>query len=214
MRRTFTACCLCLLFAPSPARAEWHFTPVIGATIAGNTTLIDLQHGTGKRHLNVGGIVSRFGKGILGVEGFAIYTRNFFEFDGPRDPADPPAPDIDRSYTLSLQGNLVVTAPKRWTEYFLRPYASGGFGMLRAVSIDKPEAFQGSTLFPLTTTMPAFNIGGGAFGFFSQGTGIRFDVRYHGGLRREPGKDAGNVVGPELHLRYMTAEIGLVIRRW
>jgi hypothetical protein len=61
--------------------------------------------------------------------------------------------------------------------------------------------------------MPGFTIGGGAIGFFSQGTGIRFDVRYHGGLRRDPGADAPVVNGPDLHLRYMTAEIGVVIRR-
>lgn len=212
MRRTLAVCGLCLLLAPPSARAEWHFTPLLGATVAGNTTLIDLQHGTGKRHVNFGGAVSRFGKGIFGVEGFAIYTRHFFEFDGPRDPADPVAPAIARSYTLSMQGNVVLTAPKRWTEYFLRPYASGGFGLLRAVSIDKVDV-QSASVFPLRSTMPAFNIGGGAIGFLSQGTGVRFDVRYHGGLRRDPGKDLPNVIAPDLHLRYMTVEVGLVIRR-
>jgi hypothetical protein len=59
--------------------------------------------------------------------------------------------------------------------------------------------------------MPAFTIGGGAIGFLSQGTGIRFDLRYHEGLRRDPG--TLNVIAPELRLHYMTAEIGVVIRR-
>jgi hypothetical protein len=207
MRRTLAVCCLCLLLAPRAARAEWHFTPLIGATFAGNTTFVDLQHGTGKRHLNFGGAVSRFGQGVFGVEGILFYTRHFFEFDGPGDPAAPVAPEIAKSYTLSLMGNAVLTVPKRWTEYFLRPYVSGGFGLLRAVSIDQPEVF------PLRSNMPGFNIGGGAIGFLSQGTGLRFDIRYHGGLRRDPGADAPNVIGPELHFRYMTAEIGLVIRR-
>lgn len=203
-----------LLFAPRPVRAEWHFTPVFGATFAGSTTLLDLQHGTGKRHLNFGGVVSRFGEGIVGVEGMVIYSRHFFEFDGPRDPADPVPPAISRSYSLSAMGNVVVTVPKRWTEYFLRPYVSGGFGVIRAVSIDQPDAaLQPSPFFPLHATMPGFNIGGGAIGFLSQNTGIRFDVRYHGGLRRDPGANAPNVIGPDLRLRYMTAEVGLVIRR-
>jgi hypothetical protein len=213
MRKTLLVWCLCLLFAPRAARAEWHFTPVIGATIAGNTTLLDLQHGTDKRHLNFGGIVSRFGKGVVGFEGFGLYTRHFFEFDGSRDPADPLPPPIAKSYTLSMQGNVIITAPKRWTEYFLRPYASGGFGLLRAVSIDQPEPVGAAPVFPLTVTMPAFNVGGGAIGFLTQGTGIRFDVRYHGGLRRHPGDDTQNGIEPELHLRYMTVEIGVVIRR-
>ena len=213
MRRTLVVCCLCLLFAPRAASAEWHFTPLLGLTFGGNTTLFDPQQGTGKKHLNFGGAVSRFGNGIIGVEGLVIYTRHFFEFDGPRDPVALAAPvDIAKSYTLSASGNIVLTVPKRWTEYFLRPYVSGGFGLLRAVSIDQPPSPGEESVFPVKSTMPGFTIGGGAIGFLSQGTGIRFDVRYHGGLRREP-KDSENVVGPELHLRYMTAEIGVVIRR-
>jgi hypothetical protein len=213
MRRTLTVCALCLLLAPRAASAEWHFTPLFGVTFGGSTTFVDLQHGTDKRHMNFGGAVSRFGEGVVGVEGIVIYTRHFFEFDGPRDPADPVPPAIAKSYTLSAMGNVVLTVPKRWTEYFLRPYVSGGFGLLRAVSIDQPDVVQPTPFFPLTSNMPGYNIGGGAIGFLSQGTGLRFDVRYHAGLRRDPGKDAENVIGPDLHLRYMTAEIGLVIRR-
>jgi hypothetical protein len=213
MRRTLGVCCLCLLLAPRAAAAEWHFTPLLGVTFGGETTLVDLQHGTGKKHLNFGGAVSRFGNGVIGVEGIFIYTRHFFEFDGPRDPAAPETPVIAKSYTTSLMGNVVLTVPKRWTEYFLRPYVSGGFGVLRAVSIDQRRDFvQPEAVLPLETTMPGFNIGGGAIGFLSQGTGIRFDVRYHGGLRREP-RDTENVIGPELHLSYMTAQVGVVIRR-
>jgi hypothetical protein len=213
MRRTLIVCALCLVVAPCASAGEWHFTPLFGVTFGGNTTFVDLQHGTDKTHMNIGGAVSRFGEGVLGVEGLVIYTRHFFEFDGPRDPADPKAPAIAKSYTLSAMGNLVLTVPKRWTEYFLRPYVSGGFGLLRAVSIDQPDAVQPAPFFPLESTMPGFNIGGGAIGFLSQGTGVRFDFRYHAGLRHDPGKDADNVIGPDLHLRYMTAQIGVVIRR-
>lgn len=213
MRRTLAACCLCLLLAPRAAQAEWHFAPVFGMTFAGSTTLNDLQLGAGKRHFNFGGIVSRFGDGVIGVEGVVIYTRHFFEFDGSRDPGAPPPPDIAKSYTLSASGNVVLTVPKRWTEYFLRPYVSAGFGLLRAVSIDQPASPGSESLLPLSVNMPGFTVGGGVIGFLSQGTGIRFDLRYHGGLGHDPGANADNVIGPELHLHYMTAEIGLVIRR-
>lgn len=213
MRRTVAVCLLCLLFAPRPARAEWHFTPTLGFTFGGSTTLVDLQHGTGKRHSNFGGIVSHFGKGVIGVEGIVIYSRHFFEFDGPRDPADPVPVPIAKSYTVSATADVVLTVPRKWTEYFLRPYVSGGFGLLRAVSIDQPPQTGSDQVLPVTSTMPGFSIGGGAIGFLTQNTGVRFDVRYHGGLRRDPGSNAGNVLGPELHLRYMTAEIGLVFRR-
>lgn len=215
MRRTLVACCLCLLLAPRAASAEWHFTPLLGVTFGGSTTLLDPQQGTDKKHLNFGGAVSWFGHGVIGVEGIVIYTRHFFEFDGARDPVAPTAPvDIAKSYALSATGNVVLTVPKKWTEYFLRPYVSGGFGLLRAVSIDQPPSPGEESVLPVSATMPAFTIGGGAIGFLTQGTGIRFDVRYHAGLRRDPGADAAEVFGPDLHLRYMTAEIGVVIRRW
>ena len=225
MRRTLAGCCLCLLLAPramsaepqdapKPGSGEWHFTPLFGVTFGGSTTFVDLQHGTGKAHVDFGGAVSRFGQGVVGVEGIVIYTSHFFESDEPLDPVGPPpAFAIAKSYALSAMGNVVLTVPKRWTEYFLRPYVSGGFGMLRAVSIDQPTSPQVESLFLVESNQPAFNIGGGAIGFLSQGTGVRFDFRYHGGLRHDPGKDAESVVGPDLHLRYMTAQIGLVIRR-
>jgi hypothetical protein len=213
MRRTAAACLLLLLLAPRSARAEWQFTPTLGVTFAGSTTLFDPQNGTGQRHVNLGGIVSRFGEGVIGFEGMFIYTRHFFEFDGPREPGTAPLPELDKNYAMSMMGNVVLTVPRHWTEYFLRPYVSGGFGVLRAVSVDVANPITGESLFPLHATMPGFTIGGGAIGFLSQNTGVRFDVRYHGGLRRDPGNIAENVLGPELHLRYMTAEIGLVIRR-
>jgi hypothetical protein len=213
MRRTFAVCCLCLLLAPRTARAEWHFTPAFGVTFAGSTTLNDLQLGAGKRHLNFGGFVSRFGDGIIGVEGVVLYTRHFFEFDGSREPGAPAPVPIAKSYSLSAAGNVVLTVPKRWTEYFLRPYVSGGFGVIRAVSIDQPAQTGSESLLPVRATMPGFTIGGGVIGFFSQGTGIRFDLRYHGGLRRDPGSNPLNGLSQDLHLRYMTAEVGLVIRR-
>ncbi|HEY2433570.1 MAG TPA: hypothetical protein VGI12_12920 [Vicinamibacterales bacterium] len=212
--KTAALCGVCLLLAARPAAAEWHFTPSFGVTFAGSTTLNDLQLGTGKRHFNFGGMVSHFGDGVIGVEGIVLYTRHFFEFDGPRDPLNPPPAAIATSYSLSATGNLVLTVPKRWTEYFLRPYVSGGFGLLRAVSIDQPSSTQESQhLYPVTANMPGFSIGAGAIGFFSQGTGIRFDVRYHGGLRRDPGSNPLNGTSSDLRLHYMTAEIGLVIRR-
>src|SRR3954454_4865553 len=111
MLRTLAVCCMCLLFAPRQARAEWHFTPLLGATFGGSTTLLEVQPGSDKRHINFGRAVSRFGAGIIGVESLVIYSRHFFEFTAPRDPADPVAPPIAKSYTLSATCNTVLTVP-------------------------------------------------------------------------------------------------------
>jgi hypothetical protein len=101
-------------------------------------------------------------------------------------------------------GNIVVTTPRRWTEYSLRPFVSGGFGLIK---VSKTETFG---VFPFNSNIPAFNIGGGAIGFLSKRTGLRFDLRYYNSLARS---DEGPVsVGP-VHIRYMTASVGVVLRR-
>jgi hypothetical protein len=102
--------------------------------------------------------------------------------------------------------NGVLTVPRRWTEYFLRPFVSAGFGMLRASQTQKINVLS------YHAAMAGFNIGGGAIGFFSKGTGVRFDLRYCGTLH---GTDQGPIaLGDGLvRLHYMTASIGLVIRR-
>ena len=61
-----------------------------------------------------------------------------------------------------------------------------------------------------TENLLGYNIGGGAIGFFSRTTGIRFDARYYGTVR---GSDRGPIAIGDVNLRYMTLSVGLVIRR-
>jgi len=109
------------------------------------------------------------------------------------------------SRTISAMGNIVVTTPRRWTEYSLRPFVSGGFGVIK---VSKTEV---KPVFSFNSNLPGFNIGGGAIGFLSKRTGIRFDLRYYSSLARS---DEGDDVsfGP-VHIRYMTASVGVVLRR-
>ena len=53
------------------------------------------------------------------------------------------------------------------------------------------------------------NVGGGAIGFLTEKTGLRFDVRYHSTLNRLEGAPAFGAA----HVRYVTASVGIVIRR-
>jgi hypothetical protein len=64
-------------------------------------------------------------------------------------------------------------------------------------------------LYPIDSNLPGFNIGGGAIGFLSKGTGLRFDFRYYSSLTRD---DELTDTSP-FSMRYMTASIGLVLRR-
>jgi hypothetical protein len=193
-----------ILLLPSTARAEWHFTPMIGLTMLGSTTLVDPLLATEKRHGNFGGAVSFLGDGLLGAEVIGIWTPGFFETDDLSLEPDVNPVLVTGSRTVSLMANVVVTAPRRWTEYFLRPYVSSGLGLIQ-IKREDPTG-----LFPVDLNRAGFNVGGGAVGFLTQRTGIRFDVRYHSTLREG---DQGDIALGPVRMRYVTATIGLVFRR-
>ncbi len=205
MRRLFLLGCLCVLLVPRPAAAEWHITPMIGLTFAGNTSLPDPDLATDNVHANLGAAVTLLGRGIVGVEGLFVWTPRFFE--AKREGGF--VTTIESSRSVIAMGNVVVTVPRRWTEYFLRPFASAGIGLLHASFSEDVE----TGLFgPVSESVLGFNVGGGAIGFLSKDTGIRFDVRYYSNLGRLGDQ---NPIRPDdrVHLRYMTASIGLVLRR-
>lgn len=196
MLKRFAACWLLLMVTAVPAAAEWHFTPMIGRTFAGRTNLVDLELATPTPHKDFGGAVTLLGGGVLGAEAVFVVTPGFFHRTGEF---------LESSRTLALMGNVVVTTPRRWTEYGLRPFVSTGFGVMRASTAEKGSALNVST--PLT----GFNVGGGAIGFLTKNVGLRFDLRYYVAVTHP---DPGPAVsfGPA-HLRYMTASIGVVFRR-
>lgn len=196
MLKTLAACFICVLASPAVAAAEWHISPMIGLTFAGKTTLNDFDQATGKVHPNLSLSGARLGGGLLGAEVIGSLTPGFFQTgDGTF---------VKESRAYTIMGNVVVTAPRRWTEYFLRPFVSGGFGLMRATQLDTLE------ILPTSASLFGYNIGGGAIGFFSTSTGVRFDVRYYGTLH---GVDRGAIAFGDVNLRYMTASVGVVIRR-
>ena len=200
MMRLLVCCGLVLLAVSRPAYAEWHLTPFVGLTMFGNTNLVDPQFGSGNRHFHTGGSVAWLSRGIFGVEAIATWTPGFF--DGDTSFEDIPAVDVEGSRAISLMGNVLVTLPQRWTEYGLRPFVSGGFGLMHAQ--------HSWDAFPVNVKVAGFNIGGGAVGFLTQRTGLRFDLRYHSTLNRKA--DLPTFFGPA-HLRYVTASVGIVFRR-
>ena len=201
MIRVFSLTSLLVISLAPPVSAEWQITPMIGLTMFGDTSLVDLKQATDKGHRQFGGAVSWLGAGLFGVEGLVQWTPGLFErndvtFQTPQE-------FVQSSRSIVAMGNVVLTLPRRWTEYGLRPFFSGGFGVMHVKNEDLG-------LFPFSLNLPAFNVGGGAIGFFSTRTGVRFDVRYHSTLRAT---DHGPIATGDVHLRYMTASIGLVLRR-
>lgn len=186
---------------PRPAAAEWHLTPLFGFTFKGDTTLInetvEFVSAASKVHWNFGGAATLIGAGPLGVEALFLYTPGFLQQD---------LGVIRSSRTIGLMGNVVLAAPRGWNEYGLRPFVSGGLGLLRTSAEDLNEV----DLFGKPVNLLGFDIGGGAVGFITDRTGVRFDLRYFRHVR--PGEElTGNSFGP-VELSYWNASIGFVIR--
>ena len=198
MLRALAVCSL-LVFVPRSAAAEWQFTPMLGATFFGNTSVVDPEFASDNAHRNFGGAVSLLGGGLLGVESILVWTPGFFDDDTH------PSQLVKSSRVVAVMGNVVLTAPRRWTEYSLRPFVSGGIGWLHT---SKTEQFG---VLSLQENLVGFNIGGGAIGFFTARTGVRLDLRYYSNLR--PTDEGPGVGFGPVRLRYMTASIGVVIRR-
>jgi hypothetical protein len=205
MMRVLVCCGLLLLAVARPAYAEWHLTPFVGLTMFGDTNLVDPEFGSGNRHLHGGGSVAWLSRGIFGVEAIATWTPGFFEGETSFEDIPDDEVIVQSSRALSLMGNVLVTLPQRWTEYGLRPFVSGGFGLMHAHRSDR------SDVFPVNVKVAGFNIGGGAIGFLTPRTGLRFDVRYHSTLNRNT--DAPVFSPGPIHLRYITASVGIVFRR-
>ena len=179
---------------------------MIGFTFAGRTTLIDPQLAASKSHVNLGGALSLLGAGVFGAETIVTITPRFFQTD--RTPLDSAVGrvEIESSRTVSWMANAVLTTPRRWTEYSLRPFVSAGLGVVHASQTPRAD----ERGLPVRATMAGFNVGGGAVGFLTKRTGVRFDLRYSSTLR---GTDQGLMAIGPARLHYLSASVGLVLRR-
>jgi|SRR5687767_9596020 len=209
MLRLVAACVVLLALLPAPVAAEWHFVPMVGLTFKGESNIFgesisETETAADKTHKHLAGAISLLGEGIFGVEAFSTWTPGFFQ-TGEQE-------IVESSRTATLMGNIVLTTPRKWTEYGLRPYVSGGFGLVHATVALKSAPIDS----PLPTTRVntgGYNFGVGAIGFFSERTGVRFDLRYHSTMRRNSDAIATEANTDEAYLRYMTASVGIVWRR-
>ena len=186
---------LLVLLAPSPAAADWLITPFVGSAFGGETNYIDLEQGAGKTKLTLGGSVALLGSGILGLEADFGYAPHFFE-------RDTRAVLVTHSNVTTLSGNLIAAVPVAVTRESLRPYVSAGVGAMH-VKIEDVLA-----VFPVSSTLTALNMGGGAIGLLTPRTGLRFDVRQFRSI-------TGDQVTGRLdtaRLRFWRATVGVTFR--
>lgn len=185
--------CLLLTF-PAAGWAEWQFKPFIGTTLGGSSTFSFTEEAASEKHLVVGGGVTWLGN-VFGVEGEIARVPGFFESDAVESPLG--------SGVTTFTGSIVVTLPRKLTQYSLRPYLTAGGGVMR-VGIDQQEE-----LFDVYRTMRVVAFGGGATGFLTDRVGLSWDLRYFRTVGGEEG--TGLSFGPE-KVSFWRASMGVAIR--
>jgi opacity protein-like surface antigen len=162
--------------APAKASADWMFTPFIGMNWGGtagfNQAGADFEDEF-ERKMNFGAQLSWMGAGALGFEVDFGYAPNFFE----NTAGDGEFPFGDSNVT-TLMANLKVGAPLGGQHGGgIRPYASGGLGIIKSRIDDAND------LFEVNSTSWGMNVGGGVAGFFTDNIGLQGDVRYFRSLK-------------------------------
>jgi hypothetical protein len=184
------------------ARSEYLFIPFIGGTFAGSTAFVTgREQGGGTQRPTFGGSVGWLSAGILGGEGEFSYTPGLFQRNIDRAI---PAGFIFDSAVTTVSGSVIVAVPQRAIGYSLRPYLIGGLGLIHS----------GLYYDEISPTVDddslGLNVGGGAIGFLTRRTGVRFELRHFRTFDREPSELDFEVL-PKMSFWRFT--VGVVIRR-
>lgn len=194
---------------PRQSRADYLFIPFIGGTFSGSTThptgleqidgSVDVRdESKASQRVTFGGSASWLSSGLLGIEGEFAYTPGMFQ----RDAESAPAGLVYDSYVMTLMGSVIVAVPQSVTGYSLRPYAIGGIGLIHT-SLNYNEVLD-----TVNDNSLGFNVGGGAIGFLTRRTGVRFELRHFRTFEREP--SAFEEVGSRVSFWRFT--VGAVVR--
>ena len=176
---SLTAFCRALLFASlflcaggAEARADFLITPFIGSAFGGNTTLLDLDIGAASsKHWTFGGSVAWLSNHVLGVEADFAMVPGFFENSNDTGL-------ITGSRVTTLSGNVIAALPLSITRESLRPYVSGGLGLMHVTAEDLIGLNESGDWL-------GFQVGGGAIGLITERAGVRFDLRHARSLSRD-----------------------------
>jgi hypothetical protein len=176
--------------------ADKQIRPFIGATFGGSTTYaVDLDHVSGKPNLAIGVSLVTIGE-VFGVDVDLADAPGFFEGNQHL---------VLDSRVTTLTGNVVIAAPRRMTEYVLRPYFVGGAGLMR---IHAEDYFGALTV---ERVRPAFDLGGGVLMFFTNTVGTSFEVRRFQSFYKAS-EDLGLTLTGSERLSFWRAGLSLAIR--
>jgi len=198
LRHLLFLAALLLAVIPGPVSAQpVLIQPFVGISFGGDTNILDLDEATELPKITWGGTVTVVGRGVLGVEGDFSFIPSFFE-------RDTDAELVADSSVVTLMGNVVLALPLSVTGQSLRPYFSGGGGLMRTRIKDLADIFSSER------NLVGINLGGGAIGFFSERVGVRWDVRYFKSVS-EPG-DTEDVLFGSANLSFWRANMAIVIK--
>lgn len=195
MTRTLRVIVCALLWCgfTDDAGADWLVTPFVGRAVNGSTSLIDLEGGAEAQHWLVGVSGAWLGSGVLGVEGELSHAPRFFERGSLNI--------VTGSHLTTVTGGAILAVPLAVTRESLRPYVAIGVGLI--------DAHIDDTLFPVDSKLLGLHVGGGAMGFISRRTGVRFDLR-----RLQSVRGAGETQNgmERARLSFWRASVGLILR--
>jgi hypothetical protein len=197
MRASGLAVALWLLI-PARAAAEWQVRPFVGFKFAGSTTFADPDKAIETNNVVIGASGGWLGE-IVGFEADFGRSPGFFEVEPP-----PEFELVNSSAVTTLTGNIVVALPRRIAGYGLRPYFSGGFGLMHVDLVGRFEAVT------INRTLPALSLGGGVTGFLNERVGLSWDIRRFSTFRGE-GDTAGISLGKE-ELSFWRATMAVAVR--
>lgn len=171
-RRVVLLAALFLCSAIAEARADFLITPFIGSAFGGRTTLLDLDIGAAAaKHWTFGGGAAWLSDHVLGVEAdFAMVPGFFQNSEGTGL--------VIGSRVTTLTGNVLAALPLSVSRESLRPYVSGGLGLIHATADDLIGLNESGDWLGL-------QVGAGAIGLISERTGVRFDLRHSRALSRD-----------------------------
>ena len=180
----------------TPARADFFVIPYAAIKFAGTAGVVtDLEGGASNTKFALGVSIGDLTDGILGYEADIAYVPRFFERSS--------GTLVARSQVLTIMGNIIVAAPRDLTGYSLRPFISGGGGLMH-IGIDDVAG-----ILPIDSDLFGINIGGGAVGPLTNVLDVRFDLRYFKSLTED---DEEPALLPGTALSFWRAAIGLTIR--
>jgi hypothetical protein len=185
----------CLGVTVATAEADIILTPFAGKSFAAQHTLNTNTATVDKQTWLVGVSATWLTDNILGAELDIGYAPRFF--------ASNQLLNRPGSNVVSFTGNMLLTVPVSVTRDSLRPYITGGLGMMHAGVSDAVR------LTEIDSNLLAFSVGGGAIGFVNRRAGVRFDLRHIRTTSR--GVDNATLL-TEPRLGFWRATVGVAIR--